>query len=54
MKFFYKWILSPWLCTARHAQITQNNKYVIFLQSVKKEGSDEVDFLYQDTHESFL
>ena len=27
-----------------HAQITQNNKFVISLQYLKKEKSDEVDF----------
>ena len=39
---------------ARHAQITQNNKFAISLQYLKKEVSDEVDFLHADKHESFL
>ena len=39
---------------ARHAKITQNNTFVISLQYVKKEVSDEVNFLHADKHESFL
>ena len=39
---------------ARHAQITHNNKFAIFLQYLKKELSDEVDFLHADKHESLL
>ena len=39
---------------ARHAQITQNNNFAISLQHVKKEVSDEVDFLHADKHESLL
>ena len=39
---------------ARHAQITQNNKFAISLQCLKKEVSDKVDFLHTDKHESFL
>ena len=39
---------------ARHAQITQNNKFAISLQYLKKELSDEVDFLHADKHESLL
>ena len=38
----------------RHAQITQNNKFAISLQYLKKELSDEVDFLHADKHESLL
>ena len=38
----------------RHAQITQNNKFAISLQYLKKEVSDEVDFLNIDQHQSFL
>ena len=41
-------------CVARHAQITQNNKFAISLQYLKKEVSDEVDFLHADKHESLL
>ena len=39
---------------SRHAQITQNNKFAISLQYLKKELSDEVDFLHADKHESLL
>ena len=39
---------------ARHAQITQNNKFAISLQYLKKELSDEVDFLHADKHEILL
>ena len=39
---------------ARRAQITQNNKFPISLQYLKKELSDEVDFLHADKHESLL
>ena len=42
------------MCVARYAQITQNNKFAISLQYLKKEVSDEVDFLHADMHESFL
>ena len=31
-----------------------NNKFAISLQYVKKEVSDEVDFLHADQHKSFL
>ena len=36
---------------ARYAQSTQNSKFVVSLQYVKKEGRDEVDFLQ---HQTFL
>ena len=39
---------------ARHAQITQINKFTISLQHRKKELSDEVDFLHADKHKSLL
>ena len=42
------------MCVTRHAQITQNNKLAIFLQYLKKEVSDEADFLHADKDESFL
>ena len=47
-------ILSSYVCVGRHAQITQNNKFYISLQYLKKEVSDEVDFLHVDKHESCL
>ena len=42
------------MCVARHAQITQNNKFAISLQYHKKELSNEVDLLHADKHESLL
>ena len=39
---------------ARHAPITQNNKFAISLQYCKKELSDEVDLFHTDKHESLL
>ena len=39
---------------ARHARITQSKKFVISLQNLMKEMSDEVDFLHEDMHETFL
>ena len=35
---------------ARHAQVTQNNKFAISLQYLQKEVSDEVHFLHADKH----
>ena len=42
------------MCVARHAEITQNDKFAISLQHLTKEVSDEVDFLRTDKHESLL
>ena len=42
------------MCVARHAQITQNKKFAISLQYLKKEVSDEVDVLHSHKHKSFL
>ena len=39
---------------ARHAQITQNNKFAISLRYLKKEMSGDVDFLNADKHGRFL
>ena len=39
---------------ARHVHITQNNKFAISLQHLKKEVSDAVDFLHADKHEYLL
>ena len=39
---------------ARHTQIVQNNKFSTSLQYHKKEMSDEVDFLYADSHGNYL
>ena len=37
---------------AKHAQTTQNNKFVISLQYSEKEVNDKVNFLHSDKHES--
>ena len=42
------------MCLARNAQITQNNKFAISLQYLKKEMSNEIEFLHTDKHESLL
>ena len=39
---------------ARHAQITQSKKFATTLKYLKKEVSNEVDFLHTNKHESFL
>ena len=54
MKGFFKLILSFHMFVTRHAQITQSNKFTISWQYLKKEVSDEVDFLHVNKHESFL
>ena len=47
-------IVSLWVCKARYALSTQNNKLSISLQYLKKEVNDEGDFLLADKHERFL
>ena len=37
-----------------HAQITQNNKLAISLQHLKKQLSNELEFLHPDKHESWV
>ena len=54
IKDFFKLILSFLVCVAKLAQITQNKKFAISLQYLKKEVSDEIHFLYADKHGSFL
>ena len=39
---------------AKNAQISQNNKFAISSQYLKKEVNDEVEVLYVDKHESFV
>ena len=39
---------------ARYAQITQNNKFAISLQYLKKAVSDEVDFFHAVEHETLI
>ena len=49
-KVFYRLIVSLWVCVARHAQGTQNNKFAISLQYLKENVKDEVDSLPGDKH----
>ena len=42
------------MCAAKNAQITQYKKLTFSLQYLKKEVSDEVNFLHADKHESLL
>ena len=50
IKVFCKFILSFWVCIARDAQSTQNNKFAISLQYLNENMKDEVDFLPADKH----
>ena len=45
-KVFCKLIVSLWVCRARDAQITQNNRLTIPLQYLKENVKDEDDFLW--------
>ena len=40
--------------TVKHSQSSQNNKFANFLQYLKKEVRDQVDFLYAEKHQSVL
>ena len=42
------------MCAVRHAQINQKKQVCYFFQYLKKETSDEVDFLHADKHKCFL
>ena len=53
-KVFYKFIVSLWMCVARHAQSTQNNKFAISLQYLKENIKDELDTLPGDKTQRFL
>ena len=48
IKVFYKLKVSLWAYVARHAQITQNNKFAISLQYLKENVKDKVDSLLAD------
>ena len=54
IKPFYKLISLFLLAMARHAQSTQNNKFAVSLQDLKKEGRVELDFMHADKHQIFL
>ena len=43
-RIFYKLIVSLWVCVARRAQSTQNNKPTMSLQYLKESVKDKVDF----------
>ena len=43
----FKLIVSLLVCVARHAQITQNNKFAICFLDLKGNMKDEVDFCLQ-------
>ena len=51
IKFFCKLVVSFLLVITRHAQSSQKSKFVVSLQYLEKEGSDEVDFLHADKHQ---
>ena len=53
-KFSTTLIVSLWVCLARHAETTQNNKFTISLQYHKENVKDEVDFLPADKPQRFL
>ena len=40
--------------TVKHSQSFQNSKFTMYLQYIKKEVRDEVDFLHVDKYQSFL
>ena len=48
IKVLYKLIVSFLMVMVKHAQSTQNSKFVIYLQYLKKEEWDEVDFMHAD------
>ena len=50
----YKLILSFFMGVARHWQSTQNKKYALSLQYLKKDLNYEVDVLHADKHKSLL
>ena len=41
-------IVSLWVCVARHAESTENNKFTISLQYFKENMKDKVKFLRAD------
>ena len=53
IKVSYNLILSLRMGMIKHSPSTQINKFVIFLQYIKKEVRDGVHFLHLDKHQSF-
>ena len=54
IKGFFEMILSFLVYVGRLAHITQNNKFPVSLQHLKKEVSDAVDLSHANKHESLL
>ena len=52
-KVFCKLIISLWVCDARKAQSTQNNKFAISLQYIVN-VNNEVEFYLADKRQKFL
>ena len=53
IKVSYQLILSLLMDMIKHSQSIQSNKFVIFLQYLKKEVRNGVHFLHEDKHQSF-
>ena len=54
VKRFFNVMLSFLICVSRHAQITQNKRFAISLQYIKRKVNDKVDFLHAGKHENLL
>ena len=54
VKHFFNLIVSFFICVTRHAQNTQNKKFDISLQYLKREVNDKVDFLHAGKYENLL
>ena len=53
MKVSCKLILLFLMRMVKHAQSSQNSKFAMSLQYLKKKVRDEVDFLHVDKHQNF-
>ena len=53
-KTFLKLIVSFWMCIVMHAQSTQKNKFTISLKYLKKNMTNEVDFLPANKRQRLL
>ena len=51
---FYKLIVSLWVCVARHARSTQNNKFTISLYYLNENVKDKFVLLPTHKHQRFL
>ena len=47
-------MILSWMCVTRFAQSTQNKKFAIYLQYLKENKKNKVDFLLPDKHQRFL